>query len=113
VRVEVPTADFLINQMRAGALDAAIVYRVNAAPVQEHLQIVPINHPGAVARQPFAVRATSPRRQLAGRLLSHFRAHHADFEAAGFRWLGEERVLRGGDIDLPPWLSDTPKPAKG
>jgi hypothetical protein len=45
--------------------------------------------------------------------LSHFRAHHADFEAAGFRWLGEERVLRGGDIDLPPWLSDTPKPAKG
>jgi molybdenum ABC transporter molybdate-binding protein len=113
VRVEVPTADFLINQMRAGALDAAIVYRVNAAPVQEHLQIVPIDHPGAVARQPFAVRATSPRRQLAGRLLSHFRAHHADFEAAGFRWLGEERVLRGGDIDLPPWLSDTPKPAKG
>jgi ABC-type molybdate transport system substrate-binding protein len=29
VVVEVPTADFLINQMRAGALDAAVVYSVN------------------------------------------------------------------------------------
>ena len=38
--VEVPTADFLINQMRAGGLDAAIVYRVNVLPQAEHLDSI-------------------------------------------------------------------------
>jgi len=105
VSVEVPTADFLINQMRAGALDAAIVYRVNATPVEQYLQIVPIDHPGAEARQPFSIRPTSQRRQLAGRLLRYFREHSARFEEAGFRWRGETEAIRSDEIDLPPWLS--------
>jgi len=46
VVVEVPTADFLVNQMRAGALDAAVVYRVNAAPQSEHLDWVPARSSG-------------------------------------------------------------------
>jgi len=104
VSVEVPTADFLINQMRAGALDAAVVYLVNAAPVEKYLQVVPIHHPGAKAMQPFAIRPTSHHRQLAGRLLSYFRENHTRFEEAGFRWRGEEQPIRSDEIKLPKWL---------
>ena len=60
--VEVPTADF-INQMRAGGLEAAIVYRVNALLQSEHLEFTPIQHAGAKAVQPFAVRRDSPNRR--------------------------------------------------
>ena len=63
VVVEVPTADFLINQMRAGGLEAAVVYRVNAAPQAEHLEFFPIKHEGAKAIQPSAsVRPTASSR---------------------------------------------------
>lgn len=104
VVVEVPTADFLVNQMRAGALDAAIVYRVNAAPQSEHLDWVAITHPGAKAIQPFSVRADSPNRQLAYRLLEFLRAHRERFEAAGFQWRGGEPAIPSGKIEVPPWL---------
>ncbi len=104
VVVEVPTADFLINQMRAGALDAAIVYRVNALLQSEHLDFRPIDHEGAKAVQPFAVRVDSPRRQLAKRLENHFRAHRKAFEDAGFLWRGEDDAIQSADIELPPWL---------
>lgn len=105
VVVEVPTADFLINQMRAGALDAALVYRVNALPQAAHLTFVPIAHPGAKAVQPFAIWKDSPRRQLAGRLLDFLRANHTEFAAAGFIWRGDSQTpIRSSQIELPPWL---------
>jgi ABC-type molybdate transport system substrate-binding protein len=104
VVVEVPTADFLINQMRAGALDAAVVYRVNATPQSEHLDYVPIDHPGAKAIQPFSVRADSPNRQLAGRLLAFLQAHRGSFEAAGFNWRGNEEPIKSNKIVVPDWL---------
>ena len=107
VVVEVPTADFLVNQMRAGALDAAIVYRVNAAPQAEHLDYLTIDHPGAKAVQPFSVRAGSPNAQLAARLLEFFRAHHERFETAGFEWRGDEVAIDSKKIEVPPWLRDT------
>ena len=103
VAVEVPTADFLVNQLRAGGLDAAIVYRVNAAPQSAHLDYLPLNLPGAKAVQPFSVRGDSPNRQLATRLLDHLRAHQARFEAAGFRWRGEA-AIKSADIKIPAWL---------
>jgi molybdate transport system substrate-binding protein len=96
VKVEVPTADFLVNQMRTGALDAIVVYEVNVRSVAEHLEAIALNHPGARAMQPFAVRRDSPRRQLAQRLLAHFRAHRASFERAGFRWRNEAFPVRPG-----------------
>lgn len=104
VAVEVPTADFLINQMRAGALDAAIVYRVNAIPQSEHLEFLPINHPGAKAAQPFSIRTDTPNAQLAGRLLEFFKTHRERFEAAGFAWKGDERPLDSSKIEIPEWL---------
>ncbi|MBI3876064.1 MAG: molybdate ABC transporter substrate-binding protein, partial [Verrucomicrobia bacterium] len=65
VVVETPTADMLVTQMRAGALEAAIVYRVNAAPAAKDVEFLPIQHAGAKAVQPFSVRTSSPNRQLA------------------------------------------------
>lgn len=110
VVVEVPTADFLINQMRAGALDAAIVYRVNAMLQEAHLDFIPIDHPGARAQQPFSVRAESPRRQLADRLLVHLQANRGRFESAGFTWRGDQSAMRSDKIEVPAWLRAAPVP---
>lgn len=106
VVVQVPTADFLVNQMRAGALDAAIVYRVNAAPQAEHIDYLTIDHKGAKAIQPFAVRANSPNSHLAARLLDHLKANRAEFEEAGFIWRGDEAAIKSKDIQVPDWLKD-------
>lgn len=104
VVVEVPTADFLINQMRAGALDAAIVYEVNYRLQEEHLEFIPIDHEGARAVQPFSVRADSERRQLAGRLLAYLQKHRARFEEKGFTWLGDQTPVKSSELEIPPWL---------
>ncbi len=106
VVVEVPTADFLINQMRAGALEAAIVYRVNYEPQAETLSYITIQHPGAKAMQPFAVRAGSPNAQLSHRLLAFLRAHRSSFQQAGFTWREDQPSLRSADIEVPPWLKE-------
>jgi ABC-type molybdate transport system substrate-binding protein len=104
VVVEVPTADFLVNQMRAGALDAAIVYRVNVQSAYAPLEFVPLTHAGARAVQPFAVRAHSPNRQLALRLLEFLKANRGEFEKAGFVWRGTEAAVQSKHIEVPEWL---------
>ena len=108
VVVEVPTADFLVNQMRAGALDAAIVYRVNYQLQQDHLDLLPIRHEGARAVQPFAVRADSRNKQLAGRLLESFKRHRERFTGAGFKWLGDQPPVKSAEIEVPQWLKKSP-----
>ena len=102
--VEVPTADFLITQMRSGALDAAIVYRVNAELQKEHLKFIKIKHEGARAVQPFSVRVDSKKRQLAKRLQNHFLAHPEVFEETGFTWRGAEGLKKSAEIKVPDWL---------
>lgn len=104
VAVEVPTADFLVNQMQAGALDAAIVYRVNYQLQEDKLDYVAIDHEGAKAVQPFAVRGDSKRKQLAGRLLEHMLANRGRFEESGFTWKGDLPAMKSVDIEVPPWL---------
>lgn len=82
-----PTGDFLVNQLRAGGLDAVVVYRSNAARAGE-LALVEIAHPAALAHQPFAIRRDSPHRALLGRLLTTIEAPESRerFEELGFRW---------------------------
>ena len=104
VVVGVPTADFLINQMRAGSLDAAIVYRVNAQLQEQHIEFLKIDHQGARAVQPFSVRNTSRRHQLGTRLQEHFLAHPEAFEETGFIWRGDDGPVKSADIEVPPWL---------
>lgn len=106
VVVEVPTADFLVNQMRAGALDAAIVYRINVQAGSSPLEFVPILHAGAKAVQPFAVRSASPNKQLALRLLEFLKANRGSFEKAGFLWRGDEAPIRSKEIEVPAWLKN-------
>jgi molybdenum ABC transporter molybdate-binding protein len=110
VAVEVPTADFLVNQMRANGLDAAIVYRVNARPQAAHLDYLPIAHPGAKAVQPFSIRAHSPNARLAARLLDFLKTRRRNFETAGFVWRGEEAARRSDQIEIPAWLRDAGSP---
>ena len=103
---QVPTADSLIAQMRVGALDAAVVYRVNVqAAASEHLDFLPIQHEGAKAVQPFSVRTNSPNARLSQRLLLFLKAHPEKFEGAGFQWRGEE-AMPSKDIKVPEWLKD-------
>ena len=104
VVVEVPTADFLVNQMRAGSLDAIVVYEANVASHADRFDTIPLPEQFAKAVQPFAVRRDSPRARLAGRLLDFLRSRSTAFEAAGFRWHGDERAVSSDRIDVPPWL---------
>ena len=104
---QVPTADLLVNQLRTGSLDAAIVYDVNAKPVAAYIDTIPIKHAGAKAMQPFAVAAKSPNAQMARRLLAFLRANRARFEKAGFHWRGDEAAVASKDIVVPDYLKRT------
>jgi len=106
VVVEVPTADFLVNQLRAGGLDAAIVYRVNTLAGSADLEFFPIQHAGAKAVQPFAVRGNSPNKQLGLRLLDFLKANRSAFEQAGFIWRGDEAPIPSKSIEIPEWLKE-------
>lgn len=92
VVTQTPTADLLVNQMRIGALDAVVVYDSNTTNVREHLDLVRLPRPDALAVQTFSVRQNSDHKQLAGRLLEALRseASRARYQAAGFRWRAEE-----------------------
>ncbi len=107
VVVETPTADLLVNQMRAGALDAAVVYRVNVqAAASEHLDYLTIQHEGAKAVQPFSVRSSSPRYHLGRRLLAFLKTNREQFEKSGFQWRGDEPAIQSKDIVVPDYLKD-------
>jgi molybdenum ABC transporter molybdate-binding protein len=104
VVVQVPTADFLVNQMRAGALDAAIVYQVNVQQVAEHFDMIPLPKDISRAIQPFAVRKASPHYHLSQRLLNYLRAHRSAFEDAGFIWKGESQPIPSNQLEIPEYL---------
>jgi len=89
VRSQTPTADMLVNQLRAGGLDAVIVYEANIAQVREHLDIVRIDLPSAKAIQPFAVARSTVYPQLTQRLLDAIASAESQqrYEHSGFRWL--------------------------
>ncbi|MFO0929016.1 MAG: molybdate ABC transporter substrate-binding protein [Gemmataceae bacterium] len=88
VKVQSPTGDLLVNQMRTGSLDAAIAYISNAAGAADELEAVPVDIPCAFAEQPFAVGKKSTHPQLAGRLLDALRGRESyeRFRAYGFSW---------------------------
>lgn len=89
VELQAPTGDMLVNQMRAGSLDAAVAYLSNAAGSGDMLDAVRIEGlPCSVATQPWAVARSTPYRHLAARLFDHLTSasSKADFLAEGFRW---------------------------
>lgn len=88
VRVQTPTADLLVNQIRTGSLDAVVVYLANASGVRDLLEILPLSEPEALAIQPFAIGRNSDHAQLMERLLVLLRSVESRnrFEKSGFRW---------------------------
>lgn len=94
LKVESPTGDLLVNHLRTGSLDTAIVYTSNAALAGEEVERIVIPLAGAFAVQPIAIQRDTPHRQLLLRLVDALRTarSQARFEQLGFEWLsGEER----------------------
>jgi len=87
VRVETPTGDLLVNQMRGGGLDVAVVYAVNARSAREALDFVPVEDAEAVAIQPYAVSQATANARLMERLGERLRSAsgRARLEEAGFQ----------------------------
>ncbi len=89
VTVQTPTGDMLVNQMRTGSLDAAVVYLSNAAGAADVLDAIQIQGlQCSVATQPWAVRKESKHPQLAGRLFEKICSVESQetFAAEGFGW---------------------------
>jgi len=93
--VHANAADTLVNQMRAGALDLIVVYRSNLLSnpenAEKYMDIMEMNLPEAVARQPYAVAKDSEHKYLMRRLLEKILASKEDFQKKGFRWIAEGR----------------------
>lgn len=83
-----PTGDLLVNQMRAGALDAVVAYVSNATGSADVLEAIKVDMPCAIAVQPVAVEKSSPRRRLAARLVEMLISDPSRqlFAAEGFGW---------------------------
>ena len=94
-KLDAATGDFLVNQIRAGSLDAVVVYRSNAmsnpANLTEHLDIVNIDMPGSVAVQPIGVALDTEYPHLARRFQDAVLSSAArdEFLTNGFRWLAD------------------------
>lgn len=85
----------LVNKLRAGALDVAVVYRSNARSspgASLELEVIDLDDPRALATQPFAIARDSNHPQLLRRLL---RAIVSQPSAERFRRLGFEWVYSG------------------
>lgn len=90
VKVQSPTGDLLVNQLRTGSLDAVVAYLSNAAEAGDELEAIPIDIPCSFATQPLAVGKDSTHKQLVGRLVDALRSQQSRerFEALRFRWSG-------------------------
>ncbi|MBK8091590.1 MAG: extracellular solute-binding protein [Verrucomicrobiaceae bacterium] len=99
-----PTGDLLVNQLRTGSLDAAVVYLNNIQPQIEHFDSIKLPADKAKAIQPFAVRHDSPHRQLGQRLLAFLLKNRESFEQAGFTWSPNLTPVKSSEIELPEWL---------
>jgi molybdenum ABC transporter molybdate-binding protein len=89
VKVQLPTGDGLVNQLRAGKLDAVIAYISNAHGAGDEVEAFSVEDiPCATAIQPIAVGKASPNKQLAGRLMDAIRSSESQkqFQAYGFGW---------------------------
>ena len=89
IAVESPTGDMLVNQLRTGSLDAAVVYITNAAASRDSLEIIPVGLPGSLNIQPFAIGKECRYPCLTRRLWQALKSAESKkrFEAIGFKWL--------------------------
>lgn len=88
VAVQAPTGDLLLNQLRSGGLDVALVYAANASQVANRFTLTPVESSSALAIQPYAVGRVTRHAHLMERLRQALVStpSRARFEGAGFRW---------------------------
>ena len=89
VTVQSATGDMLVNQLRTGSLDVAVVYLSNAAGAGDELDAIRIQGiECSIATQPFAVSKETRYPQLTARLFERLCSAESrdSFEAEGFRW---------------------------
>ncbi|HSH16166.1 MAG TPA: substrate-binding domain-containing protein [Verrucomicrobiae bacterium] len=93
VVVQTPTADLLVNQLRAGGLDAVVVYEANTIAAGDQIQVVRIDLPGSIAIQPVAINQATEYPRLMARLIETLGAGEskARFTSNGFRWREDVR----------------------
>jgi molybdenum ABC transporter molybdate-binding protein len=88
VEAQTPTADLLVNQLRAGPLDAVIVYRANLSQVKGKLDVVEIADKRAKAVQPIGIGRDTKYKYLTQRLIDAITSAESKqrFTIANFRW---------------------------
>lgn len=91
VVVQTPTADLLVNQLRTGALDAAIVYSANVASIQDKLTVLKIDAVAATATQNIGINTSSDYKFLTRRLYQRITSEASKklYLENGFGWLSE------------------------
>ena len=97
--ITVTTGDLLVAQMLAGdKLDAVVVYRANCVKALDELELVRIDHPLAMAIQPFSVHREAAYPQLTARLCDYLTSGQSRdrFEKWGFRWRANRTGIRNG-----------------
>jgi molybdenum ABC transporter molybdate-binding protein len=96
VTVQTPTGDMLVNQLRAGSLDAAVAYLSNAAGAADFLDAIEIvGLECSTAIQPWAVAPSSKNAKLADRLFQKITSVESQnvFTSEGFQWkLGQPKM---------------------
>jgi molybdenum ABC transporter molybdate-binding protein len=99
VTVQTPTGDMLVNQLKAGSLDAAVAYISNAAGSADVLDAIRIQGlQCSIAVQPLAVSKTTKYPQMMERLAERLKSadSRSQFLSFGFSWKGDEPVFGGG-----------------
>lgn len=88
VRSQTPTADLLVNQMRTGSLDAAIVYEANVSQVRDKLNVIFIEGPKGYAIQNFGLGLNSDHKFLMRRLFEFITSEESKsrYLNSGFEW---------------------------
>ncbi len=85
---QTPTADLLVNQLRAGGLDAVIVYAANTAQVADKIDVIPIQRKQAIAVQDMGININSDHKYLARRLFDALTSEESmtNYVKNGFTW---------------------------
>jgi ABC-type molybdate transport system substrate-binding protein len=88
IKVQSPTGDLLINQLRTGSLDVVIAYRSNVVPFDD-IEGVPVTGVDCAAPlQPVAIAKDTQHPELTRRLIATLQTPESRrrFEHAGFHW---------------------------
>lgn len=95
IKVESPTGDYLVNQLRVGALDVVVAYKSNVLPFADELEAISITElfpdlklECANPQQPIAISKNTTHPEISRRLMEFLRTEESRqrFEKLGFGW---------------------------